>query len=76
MSSLYNRLEKLEQQHGPAERILTVIYDYDNRIATDKSSPELIGKSREEIDSMIAADKKNIFLVLIYIPDNKRPDNQ
>jgi hypothetical protein len=75
MSNLNHRLEKLEQQHGPSDKIYIVVYDSDGR-ATHGSIPTgLIGKTREEINAMVEADKSITTLsVAVYLPDNERSD--
>ncbi len=84
MSNLNNRLTRLEDEHAPKDQtIFVVVYDQDGR-ATEKSSPELIGLTRDEIQAKLAGmtDKNTVLLnvvrrsdvTAVYIPDNGRGD--
>lgn len=83
MSNLNNRLSRLEDERAPKDQVIyVVVYDPATGRATDKSSPELIGLTREEIQVKLSGskDQKTVLLnvvrrndaTAVYLPDNGR----
>jgi hypothetical protein len=70
MSTLNSRLEKLEQRHGPFEKVYFIYFDSQGQVI-EGSPPELIGLTREDARDQIEADQ-SVNSIIVWIPDNSR----